>query len=619
MTRALALAAVAALCCAVVPHVARAQQLVDTGQAYVIDATLDPNTHVVDGREHIRWRNDSVAPVRELFFHLYLNAFESSTTVFMRESQGQLRGVSADGHGSIRVTGLRTSEGIDLLPRSRTDLVQGDRTQMRVDLPSPVGPGESLELEVRFRAALPPVFARAGYSGDFHMVAQWFPKLARLEPDGRWATFPYHGLAEFYADYATYDVTTRVPEGWIVGCTGKQVSETHARGQVARRFVATRVHDAAWAAAPWFRERALRVGSIALRVLYPPGYEPALERHVEVLRTSLGRFQRLFGSYPYDTLTVVIPPRGADGAAGMEYPTLIVSGGEWFSVRGSRVEWPDEVTVHELAHEWFYGLVGTNEVEWPMLDEGITHWATLDALSAMHGEPRSYLGWGPVTLSAFEVLRATSVRARPEAPPPGRAAYAFSSMWDYGRSVYGRTPLVLETVRRTYGKRRFERALGSYARRYRFGHPVPDDLFRAFDEVYGAGFSARVLRPALMDGARASFRVSDVRSRLVRGRWVTDVSARRDGDLALDTWLSLRGHRGEIVRIPWPHDERVLRATHAGGERVLSATVDPDRADLLDDSVTDDSMRVEDSPRPTRAIFSRILFVVQTLLSLGGP
>ena len=601
------------------PLALRAQELADTGHAYVIDATLDPRTHVVDGREHIRWRNDSVVPVRELYFHLYLNAFESSRTVFMRESGGQLRGVTADGHGSIQVTGMRTAAGDDLLRRASTNLVRGDRTQMRVELPAPVAPGESLELDVRFRSRLPPVFARSGYVGDFHMVAQWFPKIARLEPDGRWATFPYHGLAEFYADYATYDLTTRVPEGWRVGATGKQVSEARERGLVARRFVAARVHDTAWAAAPWFRERAFRVGAIAVRVLYPPGYEPALERHVEVLRTCLGRFQRLFGQYPYETLTVVVPPRGAEGAAGMEYPTLIVAGGEWFSVRGSRVEWPDEITAHELAHEWFYGLVGSNEVEWPMLDEGITHWATLDALGAMHGEPRSYLGWGVVTLSAFEVLRATAVRARPEAPPPGRAAYSYSSMWDYGRSVYGRTPLVLETVRRTYGRRRFERALGLYARRYRFRHPVPDDLFATFDEVYGAGFSARVMRPALMDGARASFRVSDVRSRSIGGRWVTDVTARRDGDLALDTWLSLRGERGEVARIPWPHDERVLRATHAGGVRVLAATVDPDRTNLLDDSVADDSKRVADAPRPTRAIFSRILFVVQALLSIGGP
>lgn len=612
-------AALAVLLGVLAPVAARAQEPVDTGQSYVIDATLDPKTHRIDAREHIRWRNDSVGPVRELYFHLYLNAFESSSTVFMRESGGQLRGVSAEGHGSIVVTGLRTPEGVDLLARSHTNLVQGDRTQMRVDLPAPVAPGESLELEVRFRAELPPVFARAGYVGDFHMVAQWFPKLARLEPDGRWATFPYHGLAEFYADYASYDVTTRVPEGWVVGATGKQVSERRERGLVARRFTANNVHDMAWATAPWFLERAFDAGAIRVRVLYPPGYEAAVEGHVDVLRTCLGRFQRLFGAYPYDTLTVIIPPRGAEGAAGMEYPTLIVSGGEWFLVPGSRVEWPDEVTAHELAHEWFYGIVGTNEVEWPMLDEGITHWATLDALSAMHGEPRSYLGWGAVTLSAFEVLRSMSVRARPEAPPPGRAAYAYSSMWDYGRSVYGRTPLVLETVRRTYGKRRFERAIGLYARRFRFRHPVPDDLFATFDEVYGAGFSARTLRPALMDGARASFRVSSVQSRSVGGRWVTDVAARRDGDLALDTWLSLSGERGEIVRIPWPHAERVLRATHAGPERVVAATVDPDRTNLLDDSVADDSMRVQGTPRPTRAIFSRIVFALQTLLSLGGP
>ena len=142
-----------------------------------------------------------------------------------------------------------------------------------------------------WESRLPPVFARSGWHGAFHMVAQWFPKLARLEPGGEWASFPYHGHGEFYADFADYDLTVETPPGWVVGASGVMREERFTSAATVRRFEAERVHDVAFAAAPWFEElegtHEGEAGPVHVRVLYPPGFRGAAERHLEVTLAGL--------------------------------------------------------------------------------------------------------------------------------------------------------------------------------------------------------------------------------------------------------------------------------------------------------------------------------------------
>jgi hypothetical protein len=600
---------------------------------YALRARLDADRHVVDGSATIRWVNTSTVPVRELWLHLYMNAFRDDRSVFMRESGGQLRGdrPAVAGRGGIDVLELRAerSEGsgtVDLLPRSDTEVIPGDRTQMRVPLDTAVAPGESITLSARFRTTLPPIFARTGFHRDFHMVAQWFPKVARLEPDGRWSTFPYHGNGEFYADFATYELEIDVPEMMVVGATGRSLAApTRAGGRAIHRFRADRVHDAAWTAWPHFRERRLRVRHEALdvdvRLLHPPGHQDALRRHEFILREGLRRYGALYGPYPHPTLTVVIPPRGAEGAAGMEYPTLITSLGPWLAIPGLRAPSPEEVTAHELAHQWFQGMIATNEVAWPMLDEGLTQHATTRLLADVFGRERSLAAlWlgpaGTLTVDYFELQRLASLRGG-DLPPPGSPAPAFDAR-EYGTSVYLRTAVVLETVRRTWGTERFDRALGAYARRYRFGHPEPRDLFGVFDEHYYVGFSRQVLEPALLRGESADTRIVRASSLpLGGGRHRTEVVVRRVGAVRVPVAIELRGEAGQRRRIAWRGAEDRLRVSHDGDFAVTHVVLDPDRHNLLDGNALD-GLRATDAARSraptTTGLRWRILAALQALV-----
>lgn len=580
---------------------------------YVISCTLEPETHVVHGTARIRFVNTSRATLSSLFFHLYLNGFRDDDTVFMTESRGSLRGVESEGRGRIDVKALRTESGVNLLPRAHTDLLQHDRTQMRVDLVEPLLPEAALDLVIEFDSFLPPAFARTGYVDDFHMVAQWFPKLAVLEPSGQWATFPFHGMGEFYSDFADYELSVTVPTGWVVGATGRQVSETRQGSNVTRRFVVDNVHDAAWTAWPHFEERSFNVNAVAVRMLYPPGYEPTIDAHAATVRRGLQHFGAAFGPYPYETLTVVIPPFAADGAAGMEYPTLIVSAGMFMNIPGMHQPFPEYVTAHELAHEWFYGLVASNEVEWPFLDEGLTEWAGADLVRTMHGDAGSAMTLFGTSFDLFEVGRVVSTWPRAPGVPPARPAYAFSSSNTYGASVYQLTSTLLETVKRTWGRERFIRALGGYARAQRHRHPTPEDLFRAFDEAYFASFSDTYLRPVLFDARVSSTRLDGLVSRRHGSGYRTEVRAERDAGVPFPVWIALYDRDGrEVTRLAWRSQESRFFATYESSEEIHAAEIDPDRHNLLDGNTLDNGKSAR-NPR-SRPIASRIVYFLQSLL-----
>jgi hypothetical protein len=486
-----------------------AAALPETGQRYELAARLDPERNEVHARGSIAWRNESRRSVQELYFHLYPNAFDHPRTVFMREGGASIRGGKLTRRGGIDLLrlSLRDATPVDLLPEADTALVANDATQMRVPLPRVVAPGETIELEVEFRVRLPSLLARMGEAGGFFMIAQWFPKLARLEPDGRWASFPYHGLGEFYADFADYDLTIEVPERFVIAAAGHRVEHRVLPSGVRReRYVLRHALDVAFAAAPALRRVSARAGRVQVDAYAPPGHAALALRQADVIRGALARLEPRLGDYPYDRLVLVLPPPRARGAAGMEYPGLLLG---WTAGATTHIDpvaraLHDFVTAHELAHQWFPLLVASDEVEHPVLDEGLAEWLAFDLVRARYGSgtPLSRILGAP--LDPFELARIAFHRAgkTPSSLLPARA-YRPPQL---GPAVYLRPALVLESVARTWGSARLYDALGRYARAHRFAHPNLTDLWNAFDAAYHQGFSEQVLRPALQ-GAPLTTRI----------------------------------------------------------------------------------------------------------------
>jgi hypothetical protein len=586
--------------------------------SYTLRAELDASEHVIHGSGEIRWVNSSAHPVQELYLHLYLNAFEGPQTLFYRNPARRARGGAPfrrPGHIQLERIVARQLADADLLPalEPHSPGDPQDGTDRRLPLPRPIAPGESLTLDVRWTSLLPELSIRTGFIGDFHFVGQWFPKLARLEPDGEWAHFPFDPLSEFYSDYGNYDVTLDVPEQMVVGATGHLSSESRSAGRRTLRYQVDSVHDFAWTAWPLFRQREERIAGIDVHLLYPPGYEHDAAVTLDVLRRALPHYGARYGSYPYADLTVVHPPAAALEAGGMEYPSLITTGGLWHESYWSRAV--EYVTVHELGHQWFYGLLASNEHRWPFLDEGLNSYAESVALREFFGATASATPLG-IELSG-EALRRYVMLSRSASFPLALSAPDYPSMHDLGSIVYQRTALLFQTLANVYGEAHVAEGLRRYAVGQRFGHPTPDDLLAALAETLPPGALDNT-RQALFEGHGVNYVLSELESAPLAGGLVESrVRVNRYGQLQFPVTLALRTAAGEQLTEVWDSAEQSHDFIHRGPSPIVSALIDPEVRVLLDDNLLDNAASAQ--PSVPLAPYERSLAALQWLGGLLGP
>lgn len=477
--------------------------------SYTMDVVFSPDDHLVSGRQLLRWTNITEHATQELRYHLYYNAWRNDRSSFLRRAREQGRSfadVPADGWAYVDVHELRLRDpsggegGIDLRATAEhiapDDGNPDDRTVLRVPLPRAVEPGQTIEVELRFSSKLPRTFARTGFRGDYAFVAQWFPKLGVLEPDGQWAC---HQLiqTEFFSDFGVYDVTIAAPSDWVVGATGREVETHDEHGIVLHRFVQEDVHDFAWTASPHFEVHTRRIAPeglppVDLRLLLMPDHAGQEGRYLDAAAAALEHYGRWFGPYPYGHLTIVDPAYGSN-TGGMEYPTLITGGSHWLSPLSSRD--PEGVTVHETGHQFWYGIVANDEFEHAWLDEGFDVYSTTRTLEVAF----------PAHAHVERYLEDLLPVAFPGVVPPERTAGS-DAQWgmqsDYKRdaqavpswqtgpgayrvNAYTKGGATLRTLEGYLGWTTFQRVMSTYFRTYAFRHPEPRDFFAVAEAVSG--------------------------------------------------------------------------------------------------------------------------------------
>ncbi len=589
-----------------VPMAAHPARVVD----YTLRASLDPALHTLHGEGTIAWTNVSSMPVSQLWMHLYLNAFKNQSTVFMRAPVGGFRGTTVPKEwGTIDVRKLTwTDRGTTSDLWAKAQLKRGDdedETDASIPLPRAVAPGETITLEMVWDDKLPSIVERTGFDGSFHMVAQWFPKIAKLEPDGSFAHFPFHHLGEFYADYGKYDVTVDVPESFIVGATGAITESRVEKGRRFERHVQDDIHDFAWTAWDRFQSRKETIDGVACTILYPPGYDDHAERELATMRFAIPHYGARYGRYPYPLLTLVHPPASAPEAGGMEYPTLITTGGASYIPNG--VDLIELVTIHEFGHQYFYGLLASHETQWPFLDEGLNSYAEAEAMEAWKGKS-SFIDLLGLSIGDAEG-HAERARHFARTDRVAQPAFAFGTGSSYGALVYSRTATILETLRRVYGDKTMQRTMGAYARRFRFQHPVPRDLIETFQREMGDE-AAETLRDALFDKGWIDLKLEAMSSHAVRvaagifdrdGKRATTASApaapgkhegwvlvSRRGTLHIPVEVELVSEDGARTRVPWDGTTDSIRIPYSGASALRAAIIDPDHRVLLDENSEND-------------------------------
>lgn len=567
--------------------------------SYTLDVALDPAAKAVRGSGTIVYRNPSPDTLDAIWLRLYLKAFSSPDTLWMRESGGEHRGYSADEiHGDITVSRLAVRGGADLLASSTiTD------TLLRAPLPAPLGPGELLELEVAWESELPRVFARTGYGGrddTFFMVGQWYPKLAVYNA-GRWDTEPWHTNSEFFHDFGRYEVAVTAPAEYVIAGAGVPDGAPEAAGATrTHRFVAAGVTDFAFAASPDFVARTAMAGPTEVVLYDLPQEGGGSERYLATAVDSLTAYGEWFGAYPHPRLSIIDVPDSAGGAGGMEYPTLITGGTLGMPESAGFL---DLVVAHEIAHQWWPMLTATNEGREPWLDEGLTEYSGMRLM--METEREIFLGL-PMSAAAYDLAAyASRPRVRSDLP-------AWEYGGEYGIAVYNKPAVALLTLERVVGTERFRAAMAAYLDQWRYRHPTTAD-FRAVMEAE-LGDLAWFFDDLIGGTGVIGYRTLPIES----GPDGTSVTLERTGEVPAPVELRVRFASGREETFPYDGTEPSVTQRFPAGDPVVEAVADPEHKLYAEIDRRDNGAYTGARIVPTAAFGARLAFWLQTIVQTVG-
>jgi hypothetical protein len=561
------------------------QQRVD----YRINATLDTATHVLRGREQIRYTNNSPDALPYLWMFLEQNICNPSGITEKLDQPplvflGSTFDFSCKGfNGGVTVEHVRMG-GQELRPA-----IYG--TTMRIDLPRPLAAGRTLDLDVAWRFTVPPYGAgRMGRDRSLYQVAQWYPRLAVYDDVRGWNHDPYIGAGEFYLEYGSFDVSLTLPSNYTVAATGtltnpEAVLTVQQRSRLASarsstepvaiitaaeagkigtpgrtatwRFTADSVRDFAFAAGSQLRWDASGYRKALVHTLYRPS-APEWEEANKMVRDALQYFSEQWYPYPYPHITSVEGP-----IEGMEYPMLT------FDPRGPSREARHWVLAHELGHQWMPMIVGSNERLYPWMDEGFNTFIDLAAAG------KYFVGTAYGDSIEVHPLHLYQDHAIPgqEQPLITRPVEVRDLFW----TGYQKPALMMQTLRyEVLGKERFDAAFRSYLRAWAYKHPTPADFFRLMRDASGVDLDW-FWRDWVFTTARLDQAVDSI-GRTQDGEKVF-LSNRASMMLPLEMALTLTDGSTERVRLPvemWNQGSKFAYRLRSAKE-VKRVVIDPRR------------------------------------------
>lgn len=468
--------------------------------SYKIDGSLNDMQNSISAFESIIYTNNSPNQLNEIYFHLWPNAYRNTQTAFAKQ---QLENNTIDFYFSKPESrGFIDSLDFKVNGKSVKWAFQNDIDICKIELNEPLLPGNSIEITTPFFVKIPSVFSRMGVENGTYCITQWYPKPAVYDVNG-WNPIPYLDQGEFYSEFGSFDVSISVPKNYVVAATGNLQNEeeklflnTLATKPAAEyevppissnefktlRYIQDSVHDFAWFASKEFNvkkgEIALQNGKTIETWLFAKNINAF---GVDYINEGVKYYSDHIGNYPYNLAQVVITPLEAGG--GMEYPTI------------TNCASIDRTTIiHEVGHNWFYGILGSNEREHPWMDESLnTYYESRcsqekkDAEIAKNGKKKDLMkDVFNLDIEAFGQSRFLySISARKNEDQAGNLPATAYTDFNYGAIIYAKNPLSFYMLQNYLGNEIFDAMMHAYYEKWKFKHPLPNDFRNHAEEFTG--------------------------------------------------------------------------------------------------------------------------------------
>lgn len=455
---------------------------------YKIDVSIDTEKYLVKGHESLSYKNNSPDTLRNVYFHLYYNAFQPNSMMDVRSRslpdpdrrvRDRIFKLTPSEIGYQKISALRHNGAI-------LDFkVEG--TVMEVALNQPILPGEETVFTLDFESQIPVQIRRTGRNNKENIelsMAQWYPKMAEYDYEG-WHSDPYIAR-EFHGVWGDFEVNITLDKEYVIGGSGvltnpqeigfgyedkaKALTILPVDGKLTWKFKAENIHDFVWAADKHFMVQKTKTkNDVLLYFIHQkdPEVVAAWKKMMPYAKKGFELMAQFVGQYPYSQYSIV---QGGDG--GMEYgmATLINGRGGIKNFKGFC-----GLVFHESFHSWFQHVLATNESKFAWMDEGFTSYADeyvthqlFETKGRIHDNTyQSYRRWATSGL---------------EEPLSTHADY-FQRNRSYGAGSYTKGAVFLYQLGYIVGEKNLNKIIKKYFTLWKFKHPTSNDFIRIAEKI----------------------------------------------------------------------------------------------------------------------------------------
>ena len=544
---------------------------------YEIHVQLNDSLHSLDANMEMNYINNSPDKLEFIYIHLWPNAYSNENTALCNQ---MLR----DGDAALYFAdSIKQGYISNLSFKSESQDLSFELTKDNIDIgiirfSKPLLPGESITISSPFHVKIPSSeFSRLGHSEQSYQLTQWYPKPAVYDKNG-WHQMPYLNQGEFYSEYGSFDVFITVPENYRIGATGdlvdcekeeawldslsdvtKEISSFSKKIDFPKSSTKTKtlhyhqenVHDFAWFADKRYHvlrgEVELSNGHKVMTQAFFTNEEADLWKNsLDYLGRSTKFYSDMVGNYPYKQVTAV---QGALSAgAGMEYPNVTIIGisGNTYTL--------EQTIMHEVGHNWFYGMFGFNERDYPWMDEGInTFYQTLYE-NKYYPDGKRYLNANGLSLfrldefgKQFEYYYANKAMAAYNLDQASNLNSNDYTSTNYGISIYMKVPMIMQYLQTYYGYEEFSKTMHSFFDMWRFKHPQPNDFIDFFENSTTKDLSW-AFDDLLNTKKKIDYKISSID---YKDKDSIKISIKNVGEIKSPILLDARSKDGKSVYLQW--------------------------------------------------------------------
>jgi len=570
-----------------------------------VTASLDTTAKEIMGK--VRYDLPDFDGLSEFHFQLFANLYSDKDSPYLKFNEGISQRLSANtGWGetivdSIFVDGQPAGEYLEI-----------NYAHAVVQVPDSDLSGSTVE--IYFVTRIPFSGDRLAYIGNEYILDMWFPRPAIFKDDGSWYMPEYTAYAEPVSEYYHFDISINVPSELIVAASSEYDEIVRSDTIHDYRYQFGPAHDFVVSISPDYKIDTSTIKEIDVLIYYRDYEKPVLDRIRGAIHKSIEYMTEKVGPYKYRTISAATILTGFSG--GIEFPGLIVMtspGGGMMATRSY-----EALVIHEMVHQWFYGMIGSNQVEYPWMDESITSFFESEIIKYYWGNEANIFGFTGIKLAQKDYNRLSGMtygRNEKIAKPVG--GFAFGS--DYFGTVYARGTLAFETFNNIIGPELSDSLWKQYYNSYLFKRPEPQDLFDVVTEVAGES-NLNVLKSLLYDAEIIDYSISGlVNERLDTTRYEVSLIMNRKGFLPVPVAYSLILANDDTLTYLWHPQYNTERITHSTAMPVMEAAIDPDNLIAVDANLLNNSMKYRANNWPGLRIANGLIFFIETMISfLGG-